>query len=197
MLKTVLVASALVLSSSFLSPKNTLTIATIAVSTVAIAQDIKQRRLKSALERAYINSNFGCYNRAGAEVRGNEFMKQERRRIASGQLVMVSCDIAGMGALNSDIGEEAVNDRIAQGLSEIRQWRGVKFVSQINSGDEFAFVVDRSDAEGIGDRMDELFKGLGFKGAYVAAITLEPGSQYFASANKGMQQVYELKRLAK
>ncbi len=69
--------------------------------------------LQQKLELAYTNSNFGCYNRAGAEALGNEFLQKERRRVASGELVMVCCDIAGMGRRNSEIGEVAVNNAIA------------------------------------------------------------------------------------
>ncbi len=102
--------------------------------------------LQQKLELAYTNSNFGCYNRAGAEALGNEFLQKERRRIASGELVMVCCDIAGMGKLNTQIGESRVNNAIATSLKEIRTWRGIFFISQLNSGDEFVFIVDRVDA---------------------------------------------------
>ena len=150
--------------------------------------------LSRQLELAYTSSNFGCYNRAGAEVRGNEFIQKERRRIASGELVMVCCDIAGMGRRNSEIGERSVNNAIATSLKEIQSWRGVHFLSQLNSGDEFVFVVDRVDAAGIVPRMDALFKSAGFEGIYGA---VEPiNDDYIKSANDGMELVYKLKQFA-
>ncbi len=83
--------------------------------TVCQWEQLKQQSadLQQKLELAYTNSNFGCYNRAGAEAKGNEFLHKERRRIASGELVMVCCDIAGMGRRNSEIGEVFVNNAIA------------------------------------------------------------------------------------
>ncbi|MBW4635741.1 MAG: hypothetical protein KME30_28840 [Iphinoe sp. HA4291-MV1] len=38
----------------------------------------ENKLLKQQLEKAYINSNFGCYNRAGAQAKGNEFLQKER-----------------------------------------------------------------------------------------------------------------------
>ncbi len=160
----------------------------------------KQLKLQSAdlqqkLELAYTNSNFGCYNRAGAEALGNEFLLKERRRVASGELVMVACDIAGMGRRNSEIGEVAVNSAIATSLKEIRSWRGIFFISQLNSGDEFVFIVDKADAIDIIPRMNALFQDAGFQGIYGA---VEPiNDDYIKSANDGMELVYKLKQFAK
>jgi hypothetical protein len=151
--------------------------------------------LKRKLEQAYTSSNFGCYNRVGAEAKGNEFLRKERRRVASGELVMVCCDIAGMGRRNSEIGEIAVNNAISLCLKTIHNWRGVHFVSQLNSGDEFVFVVDRVDVNGIIPRMDALFKDAGFDGIYGAVSSITNG--YIQSANDGMQLVYRIKSLAK
>ena len=150
--------------------------------------------LKRQLELAYTNSNFNCYNRAGAEAKGNEFIAKERRRIASGELVMVASDIAGMGRRNSQIGEPAVNDAVRQCLALIRSWRGIFFISQLNSGDEFIFVVDRVDAGGIIPRMDSLFKSAGFDGVY--GVVNPIGGDYIKSANDGMSLVYQLKQFA-
>ena len=148
--------------------------------------------LESQLESAYTNDNFGCYNRSGAKVRGNEFIQRERRRVDSGELCMLACDVAGMGTLNSKIGELAVNQRVSDALSFIRTWRGIEFVSQVNSGDEFAFICHENDAEGIMDRINALFKVCGFDGAYTAKVELM--SDYIESANMGMQLVYEVKQ---
>ena len=148
--------------------------------------------LEQALEAAYTNDNFGCYNRAGAKVKGNEFIQKERRRIDSGELCMVTCDVAKMGLLNSEIGEPAVNQRVSDALAFIRTWRGIEFVSQVNSGDEFAFVVGKNDADGIMVRMDILFKMCGFGGAYAAKVELL--SDYLETANLGMQIVYKEKK---
>ena len=151
--------------------------------------------LRCQLELAYTNSNFNCYNRAGAEVRGNEFLLKERRRVASGELVMVACDIAGMGKRNTEIGELPVNQAVRSCLNQIRSWRGVFFISQLNSGDEFVFVVDRVDAIGIVPRMDALFKSAGFDGVY--GVVNPIGGDYIQSANDGMSQVYQLKQFTK
>lgn len=152
----------------------------------------ENKALKEKLEQAYINSSFGCYNRAGAEAKGNEFLQKERRRVASGELVMVCCDIKGMGRRNSEIGEVAVNQAIASCLTQIRQWRGVEFISQLNSGDEFIFVVDAVDVEGILLRMDLAFREQGFNGIYCAATPIE--SDYVGTAQRGMAKVYEQKQ---
>ncbi|MBW4635059.1 MAG: hypothetical protein KME30_25110 [Iphinoe sp. HA4291-MV1] len=154
----------------------------------------ENKLLREKLEKAYTNSNFGCYNRAGAEVRGNEFLQHNRRRAASGQLVMVCCDVIGMGKRNNDVGEEAVNKAIATALAEIRQWRGVEFISQLNSGDEFVFVVDKVDVEGIVPRMDAVFRCHGFEGIYGAVVRIT--GCYITSANNGMDEVYKQKNKA-
>ena len=151
--------------------------------------------LESQLEKAYTNDNFGCYNRAGAKVRGNEFLAKERRRIDAGELCMITCDVAGMGKLNSAIGELAVNQRITDALAFIRTWRGIEFVSQVNSGDEFAFICHENDSEGIMDRMGALFKVCGFAGAYTAKVELL--ADYIETANMGMAIVYEVKQKSK
>ncbi len=164
--------------------------------TVPEWEHLKQHNadLQQKLELAYTNSNFGCYNRAGAEVKGNEFLLKERRRVASGELVMVACDIAGMGKRNSEIGEVAVNKAIAFILKEIRTWRGIFFISQLNSGDEFVFIVDRVDALDIIPRMNALFQDAGFEGIYGA---VEPiNDDYIKSANDGMELVNKLKQFA-
>lgn len=148
--------------------------------------------LEQQLELAYMNDNFGCYNRAGAKMMGNAFLNKERRRVESGELCMVTCDVAGMGKLNSNIGELSVNQRIKDALAFIRTWRGIEFVSQVNSGDEFAFICHENDADGIMDRMDTLFKVCGFAGAYTAKVELL--ADYIESANKGMALVYEVKQ---
>ncbi len=156
---------------------------------------LQNANLRRQLELAYTNSNFGCYNRAGAEAKGNEFLVKERRRVASGELVMVCCDIAGMGKLNTQIGEVAVNNAIATSLKEIRTWRGIFFISQLNSGDEFVFIVDKADAIDIIPRMNVLFQGAGFEGVYGVVEPL--GDDYISSANDGMNLVYQLKEFAK
>lgn len=148
--------------------------------------------LEAELERAYTNDNFGCYNRSGAKIKGNQFLAKERRRIDAGELCMITCDVAGMGKLNSAIGELAVNQRIADALAFIRTWRGIEFVSQVNSGDEFAFICSKNDANGIEHRMDVLFKLCGFGGAYTAKVELL--ADYIESANIGMTIVYENKK---
>ena len=148
--------------------------------------------LESQLESAYTNDNFGCYNRSGAKIKGNEFIQRERRRVESGELCMITCDVAGMGVLNPAMGESDVNQRISDALAFIRTWRGIEFVSQVNSGDEFAFIVGKNDSEGIMDRMDALFKVCGFAGAYTAKVELM--SDYIETANQGMQLVYEAKQ---
>lgn len=153
------------------------------------------KRLHTSLEQAYTNSNFGCYNRAGAEAKGNEFFEKERRRIASGELVMVCCDIAGMGKRNTEIGEVAVNQAIYQTLAIIRSWRGIFFISQLNSGDEFIFIADRVDAVDVIPRMDSLFKSVGFDGIY--GVVNPIGNDYISSANEGMSLVYQMKSFAK
>ena len=152
------------------------------------------KQLRHQLEKSFINDNFGCYNRAGAIARGNEFLMKERRRVASGELVMVCCDIAGMGRRNSEIGEVAVNNAIASSLKEIRSWRGVFFISQLNSGDEFVFIVDRVDEDGIVSRMNGVFKKYGFDGIYAAVSDIR--ADYIQSANTGMERVYQLKKVA-
>ena len=151
--------------------------------------------LKRRLELAYTSDNFGCYNRVGGHVKGNEFLQKERRRIASGQLTMVCCDIAGMGKRNTEIGEVAVNQAIRQCLTLIRSWRGIFFISQLNSGDEFVFIVDRVDAIDIIPRMDSLFKSAGFDGIY--GVVNPIGDDYISSANDGMSLVYQMKSFAK
>ncbi len=165
--------------------------------TVPEWEQLKQHNadLQQKLELAYTNSNFGCYNRAGAEAKGNEFLLKERRRVASGELVMVCCDIAGLGKRNSEIGEPAVNEAVRSSLNQIRTWRGIFFISQLNSGDEFVFIVDKADAVDIIPRMNALFQDAGFEGIYGA---VEPiNDDYIKSANDGMELVYKLKEFAK
>lgn len=152
----------------------------------------ENRFLKEKLEQAYINTNFGCYNRAGAEVKGNEFLQKERRRAQSGELVMVCCDIKGMGKRNNEVGEEAVNEAIATCLQQIRQWRGIEFISQLNSGDEFVFIVDAVDSQGVVVRLDGVFKNAGFDGIYSAVIPI--GECYISTANCAMNEVYRQKK---
>jgi len=54
--------------------------------TVAEWERIKSNSalIRSQLEQAYQSDNFGCYNRVGGRVKGNEFIAKERRRLASG-----------------------------------------------------------------------------------------------------------------
>ncbi len=153
------------------------------------------KQLQQQLEQAYRNDNFNCYNRQGGIIKGNEFLQKERRRVASGELVMVCCDVAGMGKRNSEIGELAVNRAIALSLEEIKSWRGVHFLSQLNSGDEFVFVVDKVDAEGILQRMNGIFQQYGFDGIYGAVTEIR--NEYIQSANDGMKSVYEIKKSLK
>ena len=150
------------------------------------------KQLQYPLEQACINDNFGYYNRVGAITRGNEFLLQERRRVASGELVMVCCDIARMGRRNSEIGEVAVNNAIALSLKEIRSWHGVNFLSQLNSGDEFVFIVDQVDGDGIISWMNGVFKEYGFDGIYAPFTDIR--ADYIQSANTGVERVYELKK---
>jgi len=81
---------------------------------------------------------------------------------------------------------------VSDALALVRTWRGIEFVSQVNSGDEFAFICHENDSEGIMNRMDALFRMCGFAGAYTAKVELL--ADYIESANQGMQIVYEVKR---
>ncbi|MBW4635742.1 MAG: hypothetical protein KME30_28845 [Iphinoe sp. HA4291-MV1] len=114
-----------------------------------------------------------------------------RRRIASGELIMICSDIAGVGQRNCEIGEVAVNEAITEALATIRSWRGVFFISQLNSGDEFVFIVDRADAAGLFPRIDAVFRSYGFNGAYLACCEIE--GCYISSALKGMKLTYQQK----
>ena len=144
------------------------------------------------VEKAYVNDNFGCFNRAGAIALGNKFIKREQRRVKSGDLVMVAIDIAGMGQKNAEIGEIAVNEAIAKSLAEIKKFREVEFISQLNSGDEFCFVCDAGDAIGLIERMNRTFISHGFnEGIYAATVTI--CGDYVSTANRGMQEVYKIK----
>ena len=160
---------------------------------LSVGAIVKSYHTSRLLDKSLISTNFGCYNRAGAEIKGNEFIRKERRKVASGELVMVACDIAGMGKLNTLKGELWVNRAIAACISDIRLWRGVRFISQINSGDEFAIVVDKIDAAGLLHRIDDLFQAEGFTGVYGVIVPLK--DCYINSANQGMQEVYQLKQL--
>lgn len=151
--------------------------------------------LHKELERAYINSNFNCYNRNGAEVKGNRFLETERRRAESGELAMICFDVAGMGNRNQEIGELAVNEAIAAAIGEIKAWRGIEFFSQLNSGDEFVLLTDKVHTAGILDKLDVLFKTHGFEGIYGTVENVV--DCYIESANKAMEKVYELKKKVK
>jgi len=81
---------------------------------------------------------------------------------------------------------------VSDALALVRTWRGIEFVSQVNSGDEFAFIVGRNDSEGVMSKMNALFKMCGFAGAYTAKVELL--ADYIETANLGMQLVYEAKQ---
>lgn len=164
------------------------------LSVCLIQQITENQRLVALLEQAYISDNFGCYNRRGGEIKGNEFLFKERRKVASGELVMLCCDIAGMGNLNTKIGELAVNVAVKNSLETIRSWRGVQFISQLNSGDEFIFIIDKGDIEII-DRMDIIFKECGFDGVYTATSPVT--TDFIGSANILMGEIYQIKRQKK
>ena len=191
-MKSIVISSVLAISCLCVAPLNIRDAALIGTTSASLGLAIHRRRL---LSNAYINSNFNCYTRVGAEVVGNELLRKERRRIASGQLAMITFDVAGMGEKNIEIGELAVNAAIKSVLDDIKSWRGVRFLSQINSGDEFAIVVDRVDVDGIAIRIDELLKLAGFKGAYVASLLIDPSHSYFDAAHKGMESVYKVKQI--
>jgi hypothetical protein len=144
------------------------------------------------LNRAYINDNFGCYTRLGGIVNGSKIIKRDRRKIASGKIVLIACDVAGMGLLNSKIGEIAVNNAVKSALLEVKSWRGVKLIAQVNSGDEFAIILDSVDAAGVVGKLQSLFVSHGFKGVYTAITTLNQGYQH--ATVKGMETVYNEKR---
>lgn len=140
------------------------------------------------LEIAYINPNFDCYTRMGGIEKSARLIKREQRRVAFGQLVVVAFDVAGMGTLNSLIGEEAVNTSMKSALADVRKWRGVWFTSQVNSGDEFSLIVDVADAPGIRRKLNTTFKAHGFVGAYTGVALLDNG--YEAAMVKAMKKVY-------
>jgi len=150
----------------------------------------ENQQLKAALAIAYQSSNFNCYNRSGGEVYGAALLVQERRRCASGQLVMVCADIAGMGALNQRLGETVVNSKVRSCLRTLASMRGVEFTAQLNSGDEFVFIVDGSDSDGIVQRMRSLFVEAGFSGLYAAGGAIDPSKTYAENADRLMNGVY-------
>jgi hypothetical protein len=163
------------------------------LTTILIQQILENNKLKDLLEKAYLSDNFGCFNRVGGEIKGNEYLLKERRRVLTGELVMLCCDIAGMGNLNSRIGELAVNAAIKGNLDTIKTWRNVKFISQLNSGDEFVFIVHKEDTEII-NRIDILFKQCGFDGVYAAIADIDYNKDYICNANTIMREIYELKK---
>jgi hypothetical protein len=164
------------------------------ILTISLTQQIvENNRLKKLLEKAYLSDNFGCFNRFGGEIKGNEYLLKERRKVASGELVMMCCDIAGMGNLNSLVGELVVNEAVRSSLETIRRWRGVHFISQLNSGDEFIFLIDKGDIEII-NRIDLIFKAHGFGGVYAVIADIDCGKDYICNANVIMEKVYETKK---
>lgn len=158
---------------------------------------LKQKiaQLEHDLQEAYQSKNFGCLNRNGGEVVGDRIVKRERRRCATGELVLVCSDIGGMGVLNQLYGEQAVNEKVARCLVAIRQFRGIQMVSQINSGDEFMLMVDAADAEGVIGRMRDLFMDEGFLDLYAAYGPINPSQPLIESAKQLMKEVYRLKPL--
>jgi len=156
---------------------------------------VENQQLKDALAIAYISSNFGCFNRCGGECKGAALINLERRRCSSGSMVMVCLDIGGLGALNQLIGESAVNAKVRDCLKSVQAMRGISFVAQLNSGDEFVLMVDSADAEGLIERMRGLFISTGFSGLYAAAGAIDPGKTYVENANRLMELVY-LEKLA-
>lgn len=153
----------------------------------------ENERLKKALKAAYHSSNFDCLNRAGGEAVGTEFIQQERRRCASGQLVMICADVAGLGVVNRLYGEATANQWIRECLAAVRDVTSVKLISQLNSGDEFIFLVDRVDAEGLILRMRTMFKDRGFLGLYAASGEVDPNLSWIENADRIMKRVYEQK----
>jgi len=150
----------------------------------------ENQQLKAALAIAYISSNFGCFNRNGGESHGTTLLSLERRRCASGELVMICADIAGMGALNQRLGETVVNSKVRGCLRSLASMRGVEFTAQLNSGDEFVFIVDGSDSDGIVQRMRSLFVEAGFSGLYAAGGAIDPSKTYAENADRLMNGVY-------
>jgi len=153
----------------------------------------ENQQLRAALATAYQSTNFGCLNRNGGESQGTTLISLERRRCSSGELVMVAADIAGMGALNQRVGETVVNSKVRDCLRTLSSMRGVEFTAQLNSGDEFVFIVDSVDADGIVQRMRGLFIAAGFDGLYAAAGAIDPDKTYVENANRLMNGVYLLK----
>lgn len=151
--------------------------------------------LRAQLERSYFSTNFGCLNRTGCEVQGTRLIKQERRRCASGELVLICADIGGMGTANKLYGEVEVNSRVRKSLEEIAQMRGIELllIGQLNSGDEFLFAVNRSDADGVINRMRKLITDAGFSGLYASTIEIQPDLSWIDNANNGMKRIYDQK----
>jgi len=156
---------------------------------------VENRQLKAALAIAYMSSNFGCFNRGGGESQGAALINLERRRCSSGAMVMICLDIGGLGALNQLIGESAVNTKVRDCLKTVQGWRGISFVAQLNSGDEFVLMTDSVDAKGLIERMRGLFISTGFSGLYAAVGTINPDETYVQNANRLMELVY-LEKLA-
>jgi hypothetical protein len=88
----------------------------------------------------------------------------------------------------------AVNCAVRSCLEIIRCWRGIYLISQLNSGDEFIFLIDKGDVEII-NRIDRLFKECGFGGVYAATADIDCGKDYICNANMIMEKIYEIKRL--
>ena len=169
----------------------------IALIVIVIALLIINLHLTKTIKQACINPDFGCYNKFGGQRLGAQFIKKEKRKLASGVLLLMVCDIGGMGLLNDLVGEAEVNNRIKKALENIRTWRGLyNFEAQINSGDEFAFFVDAVDAKGVGDRMNKLFQFHGFSGVYYATREVK-SNNFFQEAQMAMEEVYVLKKMLK
>jgi len=150
----------------------------------------ENQQLRAALAIAYQSTNFGCFNRCGGESHGTTLLSLERRRCASGDLVMICADIAGMGILNQRLGETVVNSKVRSCLRTLASMRGVEFTAQLNSGDEFVFIVDHADSNGIVQRMRGLFIAAGFSGLYTDVGIIDPSVSYAENANRLMQKVY-------
>jgi len=158
---------------------------------------LKQKiaQLEHDLQEAYQSKNFGCLNRNGGEVIGDRIVKRERRRCASGELVLVCWDIGGMGVLNQLYGESVVNEKMTRCIAAIQQFRDIRMVGLVNSGDEFMLMVDAVDAEGLIKRMRELVMGEGFLDLYAAVGSINPSRHLMESVKPIMDEVYRQKQI--
>jgi hypothetical protein len=170
-------------------------------------QALELAEAQSILEELSNNDNFGCLNRAAMRI-------TVERRVAktSGLLGLIAIDVAGMSTANSREGEPWVNHRIFSALEWLREnTRGSdSIIGQLNSGDEFLFLVDLGEVQGFLARVIEAFNRFnlnpdsGKDGAYVGWVEYDrtvpftpPKGDIEGDCNtsRAMKKIYQLKAI--